>query len=216
MSGPRVDAEHVPSRIGPSSLNKRAHRIMSCVQRPGASLSYVAAAIFVLGLVAYAALNIAYLGFAAAMSVVNAFSGEPVVYLHGRILREAEAGATIRYEVVRLPSASAYADQFSINLIVIEARNASRWPITGISPRCALAFADGDWAYLTPDTRAERTRLDDTGEVSTAVPPGGTLRASLRTAEVRHSNPVVRADCRFDIAVPWWVWASDMRRDQRS
>ena len=189
---------------------------MSCAQRPGASLGYVVAAILVLGLVAYTAVNLGYYAFAATMSVVNAVHGEPVVFLHGRITAEATAGTTIRYEVVRLPSASAYADRFSINLIVIEARNASRWPITGISPRCTLAFADGDWAYLTPDTRAERTRLDDTGEVSTAVPPGGTLNVSLRTAEVRHSSPVVRADCRFDLSVPWWIWASDMPRDRRS
>ena len=35
------------------------------------------------------------------MSVVNAMNGEPVVHLHGRILRGAKAGTTVRYEAVR-------------------------------------------------------------------------------------------------------------------
>jgi len=179
-------------------------------------LGYVVAGLLVLAAVAYAAVNIAYWVFAAAMSLVNAVHGEPLVYLHGRIVREAAAGTTISYEVVRLLDASAYADRRSSNLVVIEARNVSRWPITSIEPRCTVAFADGDWAYLTPDTRAERTRLDDTGRVSTAVAPGATLRASLRTGEVRHSSPVVRADCRFDLSVPWWIWASEMPQDGRS
>jgi hypothetical protein len=188
---------------------------MSCGQRLGASLGYVVAAILVLGVVAHAALNVAYWGFAAAMSVANALHGEPVVFLHGRIMREAAAGTTIRCEVVRLPDLSAYADRRSNNRVVFEAVNRSRWPITEITPRCTVAFADGDWAYLRVDERAERTRLDETGGVSTAVAPGGTLRASLRTAEVRHSSPVVRADCAFDLSVPWWVWASEMPRERR-
>lgn len=179
-------------------------------------MGYVVAGLLVLAAVAYAAVNIAYWMFAAAMSLVNAVHGEPLVYLHGRIVREAMAGTTISYEVVRLPDASAYADRRSSNLVVIEARNASRWPITGIDPRCTVAFTDGDWAYLTVETRVERTRPDDTGEVSTAVPPGGTLRASLRTVEVRHSSPVVRADCRFHLSVPWWIWASETPRERRS
>ncbi len=187
-------------------------------------MGYVAAAILVLvlvlvhglGLVASAALNIAYCVFAAAMSLVNAVNGEPVVFLHGRIAAEATAGTTISYEVARLPDASPYADRRSNNLIAIEARNASRWPVTEISPRCTVGFADGDWAYLTVDTRAERMRLDDVGRASTAVAPGGTLRASLRTGEVRHSSPVVRADCAFDLTVPWWIWASEMPQDRRS
>lgn len=189
---------------------------MSCAQRQGASLGYAVAAILVLGLVAYTAVNVAYYAFAAAMSVANAVSGEPVVFLHGRIIAEATAGTSIRYEVVRLHDASPYADRRSTNLIVIEARNASRWPVTAISPRCTIAFSDGDWAYLTVDTRADRTRLDDTGEVPTAVAPGATLKVSLRTAEVRHSSPVVRADCRFDLSVPWWIWSSEVPRDRRS
>ena len=41
-------------------------------------------------------------------------------------MREAAAGTTIRYEVVRLPDASAYADRYSDNRIVFEAANASR------------------------------------------------------------------------------------------
>ena len=179
-------------------------------------MGYVTAAILVLGVIAYAAVNLGYYAFAATMSVVNALHREPIVYLHGRILCEAEAGTTIRYEVVRLPDASAYADRRSNSLIVIEARNASRWPIASVDPRCTVGFADGGWAYLGVDTRAERTRLDDSRRVSTAVPPGGSLRASLRTAEVRHSSPVLRADCRFDLSVPWWVWASEMPKDRRS
>lgn len=178
-------------------------------------MGYVVAGLLILAAVAYAAVNVGYYAFAAAMTVVNAVSGAPVVHLHGRILREAEAGTMIRYEVVRLPSASAYAERFSNHLVVLEARNASRWPINAIEPRCTVAFADGDRAYLTVDTRAERKRLDDDGRVSTAVAPGGMLKVSLRTAEVRHSSPVVRADCRFDLSVPWWVWASDVPRDRR-
>jgi len=179
-------------------------------------VGYVVVALLILAAVAYAAMNVAYWAFAAAMSVANNPCGEPIVYLHGRILAEATAATTIRYEVVRLPDASAYADRPFHNLIAIQARNASRWPITDIAPRCTLAFADGRSADLTVDTRAERTRLDDAGRVSTAVAPGGTLRASLRTNEVRHDSPVVRADCAFDLSVPWWVWASDMPREQRS
>ena len=111
---------------------------------------------------------------------------------------------------MRQSSTSAYADRFSDHRIVFEAVNRSRWPVTSISPRCTLAFADGSWASLTADTRAERRRLDDPGHVSTAVPPGGTVKASLRTDTVRHDSPVVRADCAFDLSVPWWIWASDM------
>ena len=175
-------------------------------------MGYVVAAILILAAVAWAAVNLSYYAFAVVMSVANAANGDPVVFLHGRIMSEAEAGTTIRYEVVRQPSASAYRGRFSDHLIVFEARNASRWPVTGITPHCTLAFADGGWASLTADTRAERTRLDDTGHVSTAVPPGGTLRASLRTAAVQHDSPVVRADCTFDLSVPWWFWASEMPR----
>jgi hypothetical protein len=47
------------------------------------------------------AVNLGYFVFAAAMSVANAARGQPVVYLHGQIMREAEAGTTIRYEVLR-------------------------------------------------------------------------------------------------------------------
>ena len=175
-------------------------------------MGYIVAGILILAAVAWAAVNLGYFAFAAAMSVANAVSGEPVVHLHGQIMREAEAGTTIRYEVVRLPSASAYADRFSDHRIVFEAVNRSRWPVTSISPRCTLAFADGSWASLTADTRAERRRLDDPSRVSTAVPPGGTVRASLRTDTVRHDSPVVRADCAFDISVPWWIWASEAPR----
>jgi hypothetical protein len=142
------------------------------------------------------------------MSVVNAVSREPDVYLHDRIAREAEAGTTIRYEVVRLPDASAYADRYSGNRIAFEAANASRWAISSVTPRCTLAFADGSWRALVPITRRERTSLDDGGHVSTAVPPGGRIHVSLRTERVMHDSPVVRADCEFDLSVPWWVWAS--------
>lgn len=179
-------------------------------------MPYLVAALLILAAVAYAAVVLGYYVFAAAMSVADAFSSQPIVYLHGRILAEATAGTTIRYEVVRLPDASPYADSRSHNLIAFEARNASRWPVTAIEPRCTVAFYDGDWSYLTPDIRAERTRLDDTGEISTAVPPGGTLKVSIRTAEIRHSSAVVRADCQFDLSVPWWIWASGMLRNQRS
>ena len=41
-------------------MNKRDHRLMSCVQRPGASLGYAVIDILVLGLVAYTAMNVAY------------------------------------------------------------------------------------------------------------------------------------------------------------
>lgn len=175
-------------------------------------MGYVVAAVLILAAVAWAAVNLAYFAFAAAISVANAFAAEPIAYLHGQIMREAEAGTTIRYEAVRQPGASVHRDRFADHLIVFEARNASRWPINSITPRCTLAFADGGWAALTADTRAERTRLEDTGHVSTAVPPGGTLRTSLRTATVRHDSPVVRADCTFDLSVPWWSWASEMPR----
>lgn len=175
-------------------------------------MGYVVAGILILAAVAWAAVNLAYFAFAAVMSVANAANGPPIVYLHGQIMREAEAGTTVRYEVVRLPDASYYAKSFLDHRIDLEVRNASRWPVTAISPRCTLAFADGGRADLTVDTRAERKRLDDAGHVSTAVPPGGTLRASLRTATVQHDSRVVRADCTFDISVPWWIWASEMPR----
>ena len=114
------------------------------------------------------------------------------------------------------PDAWGPADRHSDNRIVFEAANASRWPISSIAPRCALAFADGNRVTLTPTTRAARTGLDDTGHVSTAVPPGGRIAVSLRTERIRHGSPVVRADCEFDISVPWWIWASEMPRDRRS
>jgi len=139
-------------------------------------------------------------------------AGEPVVYLHDQIAREAEAGTTIRYEVVRLPDASPYADLYSKHAVRFEAANASRWPISSIVPDCTVRFADGDWRRLSPDTRAERTRLDDAGHVSTAVPPGGRIGVSLRTERIRHDGPVVRADCTFRLSVPWWVWASEAPR----
>ena len=175
-------------------------------------MPYVAAGFLILVAVAWAAVHVAYFAFAATMLIANAFAAEPIAYLHGQIMREAEADVDIRYEVARQPSASAHRGRFADHLIVFEARNASRWPVTGITPHCTLAFADGGWASLTTDTRAERTRLDGTGHVSTAVPPGGTLRASLRTAAVQHESPVVRADCTFGISVPWWFWASEMPR----
>jgi hypothetical protein len=175
-------------------------------------MPYVVVGLLILVAVAWAAANLGYFAFAAAMSVANAARGEPVVYLHGQIMREAEAGTTIRYEVLRQLSTSAYADRFSDHRIVFEAVNRSRWPVTSISPRCTLAFADGSWASLTADTRAERRRLDDPSHVSAAVPPGGTVRASLRTDTVRHDSPVVRADCAFDISVPWWIWGAEAPR----
>lgn len=175
-------------------------------------MPYVVVGLLILAAVAWAAVTLSYYVFAAAISVANAFAAEPVAYLHGQIMREAEAGVNIRYEVVRPPDASAHRGGFSDHRIVFEAANRSRWPVTSISPLCTLAFADGGWATLTANTRTERTRLDDTGHVSTAVPPGGTLRASLRTATIRHDSPVVRADCTFGISVPWWSWASEMPR----
>lgn len=69
-------------------------------------MGYVVAGLLVLAATAYAAVNVGYYAFAAAMSVVNALRGELLVFLHGRILAEAEAGTKIRYEVVRLPNAS--------------------------------------------------------------------------------------------------------------
>ena len=60
MNELRIEAEHVPSRLVPSSSNMRDHRIMSCLERPGASLGYAVVAILVLGLVAYTAMNVAY------------------------------------------------------------------------------------------------------------------------------------------------------------
>jgi hypothetical protein len=173
---------------------------------------YVFLGILILALAAYAAVNVGYLAFAAAMSMVNALSGEPVVYLHDRIMAEATAGTTVRYEVVRLPDASPYADFYSTHAVRFEAANASRWPISSITPDRTVAFADGDWRTLRPSTRAERTRLDDTGHVSTAVPPGGRIAVSLPTEPVRPDSPVVRADCTFRLSVPWWVWASEMPR----
>lgn len=175
-------------------------------------MGYIVVGFLILAAAAWAAVNLGYLVFAAVVSVANALHGEPIVYLHGQIMREAEAGTTIRYEVTRLPSTSAYRNKSSDHQIVFEAENRSRWPVASITPHCTLGFADGGWASLTADTRTERTRLDDTGHVSTAVPPGGTLRASLRTATVRHDSPVVRADCTFAISAPWWSWASEMPR----
>jgi hypothetical protein len=175
-------------------------------------LGYIVIGFLILAAVAWAAVNLGYFVFAAAVSIANAFAAEPIAYLHAQIMREAEAAVDIRYEVARQPSASSHRGRFADHLIVFEARNASRWPVTGITPHCTLAFADGGWASLAADTRAERTRLDDTGHVSTAVPPGGILRASLRTATVQHDSPVVRADRTFDLSVPWWFWASEMPR----
>lgn len=178
-------------------------------------MGYVAVGLLVLAAVAYAAVNVAYYAFSAAMTVVNVVHGEPVVYLHGRILREAEAGTTIRYEVVRLPDASAYADRFVVYRVEFEARNASRWPVTAIAPDCTLAFGDGSSTHLTVEDRAERTSLDNSGRVSTAVPPGGALRVSLRTEAVQQFSPVLRAACRFDLSVPWWIWAVDAPLEPR-
>ena len=56
----RIEAEHVPSRLVPSSSNMRDHRIMSCLERQGASLGYAVIDILVLRLVAYTAMNVAY------------------------------------------------------------------------------------------------------------------------------------------------------------
>jgi hypothetical protein len=177
---------------------------------------YLVVGFLILALVTYAAVNVGYFAFAAAMSVVNGLSGEPVVYLHDKIVAEAASGTTIRYEVVRLPDTSVHAGHYSNNMIAFEATNASRWPINSIGPRCTVRFADGTWADLRPNTRAERTRLDDSGYVSTTVPPGGKITVSLPTERIRHDSPITRADCEFDLSVPWWMWASEMPRDRRS
>src|SRR5688572_19530449 len=120
------------------------------------------------------------------MSVVNAVSSQPVVYLHDQIVTEARAGTTIRYEVVRLPDTSVYSDLYSTNSVRFEVENRSRWPISSIAPRCTVRFADGSWRTLTPSTRVERTHLDDPGYISTAVPPGGRIAVSLPTERIRH------------------------------
>jgi hypothetical protein len=144
------------------------------------------------------------------MSAVNAVSSQPVVYLHDQIVAEASARTTIRYEVVRLPDTSAYADLYSTNSIRFEAENRSRWLISSIAPRCTVSLSDGSWRTLMPNTRAERTRLDDPGYISTAILPGGRIAVSLPTERIRHDTPITRADCQFDLSVPWWVWASEM------
>jgi hypothetical protein len=177
---------------------------------------YLVVGFLILALVAYAAVNVGYFAFAAAMSVVNAVSSEPVIYLHDKIVAEATAGTTIRYEVVRLPDTSVYSNIYSTNSVRFEAENRSRWPISSITPRCTVKFADGNWADLSPNTRAERTRLDDIGYISTAVSPGGRITVSLPTERIRHDSPITRADCEFDLSVPWWMWASEMPRDGRS
>lgn len=171
---------------------------------------YLVVGFLILALVAYAAVNVGYHAFATAMSVVNAVSSQPVVYLHDQIVAEASAGTTIRYEVVRLPDTSAYADLYSTNSIRFEAENRSRWPISSIAPRCTVSFADGSWRTLMLSTRAERTRLDDSGYISTAIPSGGRIALSLPTERIRHDTPITRADCQFDLSVPWWVWASEV------
>ena len=71
-------------------------------------MGYVVVGFLILAAVAWAAVNLAYFAFAAAVSIANAFAAEPIVYLHGQIMREAEAAVDIRYEVARQPSASAY------------------------------------------------------------------------------------------------------------
>jgi hypothetical protein len=54
---------------------------------------YLVVGFLILALVTYAAVNAGYLAFAAVMSVVNAVSSEPVVYLHNKIVAEATASA---------------------------------------------------------------------------------------------------------------------------
>ena len=173
-------------------------------------MPYVVIGILTLALVAYAAVNVGYHAFAAAMSVVNAVSSAPVVYQHDQIVAEASAGTTIRYEVVRLPDTSVYSDLYSTNSIRFEADNQSRWPISSITLRCTMAFMDGSWRTLMPSTRADRTRHDHPGYISTAVPPSGRIAVSLPTERIRHDARITRADCEFDLSVPWWVWASEM------
>jgi hypothetical protein len=129
------------------------------------------------------------------------------------------AGTTpIRYEVVALPSASRLRETpFLLNLHRLRGPTPPL-PITASARSCALAFADG-MAYLTPTTRAERRGSTTPRSLTPRCRPAATTLRASRSAgplRARHSQPVVRGDCRFDIALcRGGLGRPTCRRDQR-
>ncbi|GAA0607213.1 hypothetical protein GCM10009416_50250 [Craurococcus roseus] len=170
-------------------------------------MGYTVVALLILGVIASAAVNVGYWVFAAAMSVVNAMSAEPVVFLHGRIIAEATAGTTIRYEVVRLHDASPYADRPVVvldpDLLTCDADTPT------LVARLAAADAPKNWALLvagpvgsgrsTVAARlAEATGLPVVrrlGADLTAAPSGGASQAvALAFAEARAKQAALLLD----------------------
>ncbi len=156
--------------------------------------------------------NLSYYAFALLAGTMNFFGGEQRVVFQSQIRSEIEANLTLTYEVstMREKPPIFYRTRLTIYQIEYEAVNNSRWEIEGMLPVCTLFFQSGNWQRLEWDTNLTRTSLDQHEHISTRLAPAARMRRVIPTKPMTidlSDGPAVRADCTFDITVPWWDWA---------